>query len=51
VLKHNKQHATATIDQTRIPTKSVFNYWIRIATHGAMNVVRHGRTAKKVKAV
>jgi len=51
VLKHNKQHATATIDQTRIPTKSVFNYWIRIATHGAMNAVRHGKPAKKVKAV
>jgi hypothetical protein len=51
VLRHNKQHATATIDQTRIPTKSVFNYWIRIATHGAMNVVRHGKPAKRVKAV
>jgi hypothetical protein len=51
VLKHNKQHATATIDQTRIPTKSVFNYWIRIAAQGALNVVRHGKPAKKIKAV
>lgn len=50
VLKHNKENATASIEQERIATKSVFSYWVKIATHGAMNVVRHGKSRKHVAA-
>ncbi|MBL0740454.1 hypothetical protein [Chryseolinea lacunae] len=50
VLRHNKENATAPIEQERIATKSVFSYWVKIATHGAMNVVRHGKSRKNVAA-
>lgn len=50
ILKHNKDNAFATVHQARKPEKSIFNYWVKCAIHGAMNVVRHGKK-KKVKPV
>jgi hypothetical protein len=50
ILKHDKENASATVHQARKPEKSIFNYWVKCAIHGAMNVVRHGKK-KKVKPV
>ncbi len=47
ILRNNKTRARAAVRQTRIAEKSVFNYWIKIATHGALNVLRHGKQEKQ----
>ena len=43
ILKHKRYKATAPILETRIREKSMFNYWKRIATHGALEVIRKGK--------
>jgi hypothetical protein len=48
-LKHKKEEARAPILQARIHEKSVFNYWVKIASNGALNVVRRGKRDKKRK--
>jgi len=47
ILRNNKTRARAALHQVRIAEKSVFNYWIKIATHGALNVLRHGKQEKQ----
>lgn len=47
VLRHNREQAWAPVEEIRIPEKSVFNYWKRIAVNGALNVVRKGKTTRR----
>lgn len=47
ILRNNKTRAKATLRQPRIAGKSVFNYWIKITTHGALNVLRRGKQDKQ----
>lgn len=47
VLRHNRENAWAPVEEIRIPEKSVFNYWKRIAVNGAMNVVRKGKKVRR----
>jgi|GEM_PF-2556342 len=47
ILRNNKTRAKAAVHQGRIAEKSAFNYWIKIATHGALNVLRHGKQEKQ----
>ncbi|HEX5170658.1 MAG TPA: hypothetical protein VFW11_15905 [Cyclobacteriaceae bacterium] len=43
VIRHNRDNATATVKQLRIPQKSIFNYWVKSAIRGSLNVVRHSK--------
>ncbi|HEX7014594.1 MAG TPA: hypothetical protein VF191_03730 [Cyclobacteriaceae bacterium] len=47
VLKHNREDARADVEEIRIPEKSVFNYWKRIAVNGALNVVKKGKKTRR----
>lgn len=47
VLRHNREEAWAPVEEIRIPEKSVFNYWKRIAVNGALNVVRKGKKVRR----
>lgn len=47
ILKHQRHKAIAPIVEIRIHEKSIFNYWKRIATNGALQVVRRGKTVKR----
>lgn len=47
VLRHNRESSWAPVEEIRIPEKSVFNYWKRIAVNGALNVVRKGKKVRR----
>jgi hypothetical protein len=47
LLKNSKQKSTSEINQPRVKTKSIFNYWVKSATSGALNAIRHGKRRKK----
>lgn len=47
VLRHNRVESWAPVEEIRIPEKSVFNYWKRIAVNGALNVVRKGKKVRR----
>lgn len=48
-LKHKKQQARTTVQQARVHEKSIFNYWVKIASQGALNVVRRGKRDRRKK--
>ncbi len=49
ILKNGKEKASVAIKQARRPEKSIFNYWVKIASHGALNAVLHGKQEKTEK--
>ena len=49
VLKHSKVNAVAPVDQPRLKHKSIFNYWVKTAVHGAMSAIRKGKSIKHRK--
>ena len=46
ILKHSKKNALAPVEQSRLKHKSIFNYWVKSAVHGAMGAIRKGKTKK-----
>ncbi|HZB13732.1 MAG TPA: hypothetical protein VE467_11910 [Chryseolinea sp.] len=46
ILKHSKKNAVAPVEQSRLKHKSVFNYWVKSAVHGAMGAIRKGKSKK-----
>jgi hypothetical protein len=46
ILKHSKKNAVAPVEQSRVKHKSVFNYWVKSAVHGAMGAIRKGKSKK-----
>jgi hypothetical protein len=47
ILRHNREPSWAPVEEIRIPEKSVFNYWKRIAVNGALNVVKKGKKVRR----
>lgn len=47
ILRHNREPSWSTVEEIRIPEKSVFNYWKRIAVNGALNVVKKGKKVRR----
>jgi hypothetical protein len=45
-IKNKRENAAAGILETRVKERSAFNYWNRIVTNGALNVVRRGKKIK-----
>lgn len=47
ILRQKRFRATSPILETRVREKSMFNYWKRIAAHGALQVIKKGKKPKK----
>ncbi|HEX6223481.1 MAG TPA: hypothetical protein VFZ52_03680 [Chryseolinea sp.] len=46
ILKHSKKNALAPVEQSRVKHKSIFNYWVKSAVHGAMGAIRKGKSKR-----
>ncbi|HEY9048687.1 MAG TPA: hypothetical protein VIN08_22435 [Ohtaekwangia sp.] len=46
IVKNSKENAIASVTQSRIKHKAIFNYWVKSALQGAMGGVKRGKNRK-----
>ncbi|MGE0770360.1 MAG: hypothetical protein AB7K37_01525 [Cyclobacteriaceae bacterium] len=46
-IRNSRERSKIAVNQPRIRSKSIFNYWVKSATNGALNAVRKGKSVKE----